>query len=240
MNVLAIGAHPDDIEFYAAGTLAKYVTKGHKVFLASATSGNIGSSTHSMDEIAAIRKEEGKRSAAVIGAEFICLDYDDEMFFEDKAARLAFIDLVRYCRADLILTHNPVDYNPDHELTSKIIKDIAVMIPIANIKTKNPPYDNIPQIYYWESVFGMGFIPTDYVDITDTFEIKKQMLNQHESQKQWLKDNYKDKVGEADSMFFEAITVNCRYRGMQCGVKYAEAFIRANDAYRIRPGRDLP
>ena len=157
MNILAIGAHPDDVETMCAGTLAKYASQGHKVYIATATSGNIGSATHTMEEIAAIRKQEAANSAALIGAEYICLDYDDEMFFEDKAARLKFIDLVRYCKADLILTHNPEDYNPDHELTSKIINDIAVMIPIAHLKTEEPPYDQIPSIWYFEPVCGSKY-----------------------------------------------------------------------------------
>ena len=104
MNILAIGAHPDDIETSCGGTLAKFASQGHKVFTATATNGNVGSATLPMDEIAAIRKEEARKAAACIGAEYICLDYDDEMFFEDKNARLAFIDLVRYCKADIILT----------------------------------------------------------------------------------------------------------------------------------------
>ena len=54
MNILAIGAHPDDVETMCAGTLAKYASQGHKVFIATATSGNIGSATHTMEEIAAI------------------------------------------------------------------------------------------------------------------------------------------------------------------------------------------
>jgi LmbE family N-acetylglucosaminyl deacetylase len=240
MNILAIGAHPDDIEIHAAGTLAKFVARGDTVHMVSSTNGNIGSATKTMEEIAAIRKEESKKSAAIIGAEFICLDYDDEMFFENKEVRLAFIDLVRYCRADLIFTHNPVDYNPDHELTSKIVNDIAVMIPIPNIKTKHPPYDRIPQIYYWETASGLVFVPTDYVDISDTFDIKKQMLKQHESQGQWMKDNYKDAMAYEEADFFERITIAARYRGLQCGVKYAEGFIRANYAFRVTARRDLP
>ena len=143
MNILAIGAHPDDVELCCGGTLAKYAKQGHKVFTATATNGNVGSATLSKEEIAKIRKEEARRAAAHIGAEYICLDYDDEMFFEDKQARINFINLVRYCKADVIITHNPHDYNPDHELTSKIVRDIAVMIPIAKIETKAKPYDKI-------------------------------------------------------------------------------------------------
>lgn len=240
MNILAIGAHPDDIESYAAGTLAKYSKAGHKVFMATATNGNVGSATLSMEEIAAVRKQEAANSAAHIGAEYICLNYDDEMFFEDKAARLRFIDLVRYCRADVILTHNPEDYNPDHELTSKIINDIAVMIPVGKIVTENPPYDRIPAIFYWEPVNGMGFVPTEYVDITDVMEIKMAMCREHKSQNQWMKDNYSETLGREETEFFDNFMISARYRGIQCGVKYAEGFIAANDAFRVRPARLLP
>ena len=238
MNILAIGAHPDDVESSCGGTLAKYAKMGHKVFTATATNGNIGSATLPMDEIAAIRKEEARRAAAHIGAEYICLDYDDEMFYEDKNARLKFIDLVRYCKADVILTHNPKDYNPDHELTSKIINDIAVMIPIAKIQTRNAPYDKIPIIAYFEPVYGLGFIPTHYVDITDTMETKMAMLREHQSQVSWMQDNYKDTVGDKD--FFENYYTIAKYRGIQCGVEYAEGFRMANDAFRVVPYRVLP
>ena len=238
MNILAIGAHPDDIESSCGGTLAKYAKMGHKVFTATATNGNIGSATLPMDEIAAIRKEEARRAAAHIGAEYICLDYDDEMFYEDKNARLKFIDLVRYCKADVILTHSPHDYNPDHELTSKIINDIAVMIPIAKIQTRNAPYDKIPIIAYFEPVYGLGFVPTEYVDITDTMEIKMAMLREHQSQISWMQDNYKDTMADKD--FFDNYYTIAKYRGLQCGVEYAEAFRMANDAFRVVPRRILP
>ncbi|HBP37220.1 MAG TPA: PIG-L family deacetylase [Clostridiales bacterium] len=239
MNILAIGAHPDDIEYGCAGTLARYASQGHKVFVATATNGNIGSAHHTMEEIAAIRKAEAKASAALIGAEYICLDYDDEMFFEDRAARLKFIDLVRYCRADVILTHNPEDYNPDHELTSKIINDIAVMIPIAHLKTPNPPYEVIPKIFYFETAHGLRFIPTDYVDITDFMDVKLKMLGTHRSQIQWMSDNFQENDAGGDK-FFENASIIARFRGMQSGVKYAEGFIRALDAFRVTTTRVLP
>ena len=238
MNILAIGAHPDDVETCCGGTLAKYAKLGHKVFTATTTNGNIGSATLPMEEIAKIRKEEARRAAAHIGAEYICLDYDDEMFYEDKQARINFINLVRYCKADVILTHSPNDYNPDHELTSKIIRDIAVMIPIAKIQTKAQPYDKIPIIAYFEPVHGLGFVPTEYVDISDVIDIKRAMCYEHKSQIQWMMDNYKDAVGDKD--FLEGTMVQARYRGLQCGVQYAEGFRMANDAFRVVPKRVLP
>jgi len=240
MNILAIGAHPDDVESGCGGTLAKYAKLGHKVFTATATNGNVGSATLPMEEIAAIRKEEARRAAAHIGAEYICLDYDDEMFFEEKAARLAFIDLVRYCKADVILTHSPKDYNPDHMLTSKIITDIPVMIPVEKIKTKSPAYDKIPLVVYFEPVHSIGFEPTEWVDISEEMETKIAMMSEHKSQVLWMQDNYKDSLGDEKKDFFEGYTTLAKFRGTQCGVEYAEAFRMAYDAYRVVPYRVLP
>lgn len=233
MNILAIGAHPDDVETMCAGTLAKYAAQGHKVYIATATNGNIGSAHHTMEEIAAIRKQEAANSAAIIGAEYICLDYDDEMFYETKEVRLAFINLVRHCKADVILTHNPEDYNPDHELTSKIVNDIAVMIPIAHLKTECEPYDQIPSIWMFEPAASMGFIPTDYVDITDFYETKMKMLGCMESQKAWMAANYAV-LRDDEDRFFDTIRITSEFRGMQAGCKYAEGFVRALDGYRTR------
>ena len=237
MNILAIGAHPDDVEISCGGTLAKYAKAGHKVFTATTTNGNIGSAILPMDEIAKIRKEEARRAAAVIGAEYLCLDYDDEMFYDDRSVRVNMINLIRYCQPDLIITHNPDDYNPDHELTSKIVNDVAVMIPIAKIETPNKPCDKIPLLAYFESASGVGFIPTEYVDITKEWETKMEMCNCHQSQISWMADNYKDLEG---NNFLDEVEIYARYRGIQCGVKYAEGFRMAYNAHRIVPYRVLP
>ena len=151
--------------------------------------------------------------------------------------RINFINMVRHCRPDVIFTHYPEDYNPDHELTSKIINDIEVMLPIAKIETEEPPFAKMPVIYYYESVKGLGFVPTDYVDITDHFETKRKMFLCHESQKAWMAANY---AGAAEDAFTESMWIASRYRGMQCGVQYAEAFVRVNDAYRMTTERLLP
>ena len=237
MNILAVGAHPDDIEEYCAGTLAKYASMGHKVFICTATSGNIGSATIPKDEIAAIRKKEAAASAAIIGAEYICLDYDDELFYEDVSVRINFINMVRHCKPDVIFTHNPHDYNPDHMLVSKIIDDIQVMLPIAKIETEEEPWPILPEVYYFEPVKSLGFNPTDYVDISDHFETKKKMFLCHESQRQWMSDNYQ---GFSDEDYFESVLVTAAFRGMQCGVKYAEAFVRNTAEYIISTKRSLP
>ena len=86
---------------------------------------------------------------------------------------------------------------------------------------------------------GLGFLPTEYVDITEEMEIKKAMCAAHQSQIAWMSDNYKDAIGE-DQNFFDGVEIMGRFRGMQCGVKYAEGFRMAYDAFRVVPRRVLP
>ncbi len=238
MNILAVGAHPDDVELCCSGTLAKYAAQGHKVFICTATSGNIGSATLPKEEIGAIRKKEAAKSAALIGAEYLCLDYDDEFLYDNESVRVKFINMVRHCKPDVILTHYPVDCNPDHERTSKILTDIEVMIPIAKIVTEEPPYGKLPVIYFFEPARGLGFVPTDYVDITDYYETKSKMVYCHESQVAWMKHNY---AGVSQKYtFLDRMKIISQYRGMQSGVQYAEAFVRCNMAYHVTTERLLP
>jgi len=218
MKVLAVGAHPDDIEFLCAGTLAKYKRQGHHVAIAIATNGEVGSSTHSKEQIAAIRKAEAKGSADIVGAEFYWMGYPDEFLFNDAATRLRFIDLVRQAKPDLILCHDPEsDYHPDHTTSGRIIWDIHVMGVVPNIVTEHPPCKKIPEIIYMDTVGGVNSIPNRYVDISQDIDIKRRMLACHKSQDQWMVDMY-------GVTCIEMMETFARTRGFQCGCRFAEGF----------------
>jgi LmbE family N-acetylglucosaminyl deacetylase len=218
MKVLAVGAHPDDIEFLGAGTLAKYKRLGHEVAIAVATNGEVGSSTLSKSEIAAIRHDEAAAAAAIIGAEFHWLGYPDEFLFNNAETRLRFIDLVRAVRPDLILCLDPEnDYHPDHRTSGQIIWDTHVMVTVPNIKTDHPPCAKIPEIIYMDTIGGVNFIPNRYVDISADIDAKRKMLRCHKSQEQWGMDMYGvTTVGLMES--------SSRMRGFQCGRPFAEGF----------------
>ena len=240
MNILAVGAHPDDVEINCGGTLSKYAARGDKVFIATATNGNIGSAIWDKEKTAEIRKAEAAKSASLIGAEYLCLDFDDEYLPYTHEARDKFINLIRYCKPDVILTHYPYrDYLTDHEFTGKMVNDVIVLIPVAKIQTKHPPCAIQPEVYYFEPFLGLNFNPTDYVDISGYYETKKRMLFCHDSQKQWLSDNLQS-CDASEKAFENQIRITAEFRGMQCGVQYAEAFVRCTDAYRLKPGCSLP
>jgi len=215
MRVLAVGAHPDDLEILCAGTLAKYAQRGDHISMAVATNGEVGSATLSQKEIANIRHGEAAAAAKVIGADFYWMNYPDEFLFSTEQTRLAFLDLVRQARPDAIITHAPTDYHPDHRTAGGILWDIRVITTVPNIKTTHPPCERIPEVFYMETLAGIDFVPQHYVDISETFALKREMLACHKSQSSWLENQYK-------ISYLEMIEITGRYRGFQCGVKYAE------------------
>jgi len=222
MNILAVGAHPDDIEVHCAGTLALYAQRGDKVTMAIATNGEVGHPNLPNEEVAKIRYEEQKQSAVVIGAEVIWMGFKDQDLFDGHETRLAFINMVRKVKPDLIITHWEQDYSSDHNTTGRIIQDINTMVTVPNIKTEYPPCENAPATIFMDTASGVGFLPEEYVDITSTFSIKQEMFSKHKSQGLWLEDQYG--MGATKNKDSLSTEVQDRFRGKQAGVKYAEAY----------------
>lgn len=235
MNILACCAHPDDAEILIGGTLAKYSKRGDQVFIAITTNGEVGHPTWPKEKVVSVRRQEAEKAAAHLGAELIWMGYPDEFLYDTPETRLALIQVIRQCRPDVVLTHWPGDlYNPDHTVTGQMVNDVAIMTTVPNIVTVAPPCVKIPVVYFIDSMAGVGFLPDEYVDITDTMEIKKQALSLHQSQvADWLKDQYGDST-------MEMVEVSAKYRGYQAGVRYAEGFIRAKAWPRGVTGTLLP
>ena len=219
MNILAIGAHPDDIDMQCAGTLALYAAAGHKVFIAVATNGNVGSPTLSRDEIAAVRKAEQAASCAIIGAEMIWMDFDDEWLMNDRVTRTRFIDAIRQANPDVMFIHGPTDYHPDHRIAGQVAEDARIPASVRLVETALPHINKIPHVFYMDNPAGVDFVPEVYVDISTVFETKKKMLLCHESQDTWLRAIYGEHTSIADMM-----TDNAKARGLAGGHPYAEGF----------------
>jgi LmbE family N-acetylglucosaminyl deacetylase len=221
MRIMAFGPHPDDVEFQCAGTLAKYKAQGHEVAIAVMTRGDVGSPTLSRDEIAAIREKEARTSAAIIGAEFFWLGYDDEFLYDAPDVRRKVIDVIRRFRPDLVICPDKDrDYHPDHCRTGQIIWDTHVMTGIPLIPTAHPVCGKVHEIWYYDTLAAIGFEPEFYVDITEHWETKARMLDCHESQNAWMKHLF-------DVTLTENAQAQSRLRGFQTGCKYAEGFRRA-------------
>lgn len=217
MNILFVGAHPDDIETFAGGTAALYAERGDRLFFCIATNGNCGSSTLPSEEIASIRRTETENAARLVGAEPIFLDFDDEFLFDTRESRLKFIEAFRTAQPDVVICHWTNDYNPDHSISGKIVDDCISMANIPNIKTGSPPCKKIPAVYHMDTPAGVNFVPEIYVDITSVFNRKVEMVRHHTSQQAWMKDLF----GYELEVFLE---IPARYRGLQAGCPMAEAF----------------
>ncbi len=233
MRVLAIGAHPDDLEILCGGTLAKFAQRGDKVFMAHLCNGNMGGKNIPPEELIRIREEEAKKAGEIIGAEVLGGFFGDLDLYPDRNARIQVIDLIRKVKPDLIITHSLDDYMPDHVYTGKLVFDAAFTATLPNYRTEFPAHEKIVPIYFMDTLAGINFHPTDFVDITDTFQIKKKMFLCHESQYKWLSSHHKTSPTEM-------IEIMAKFRGLQCGVEYAEAFKRLEVWGRIFPHRYLP
>jgi LmbE family N-acetylglucosaminyl deacetylase len=221
MKVMAFGPHPDDIELSCAGTLAKYKAQGHDVAIVCVTNGDVGSPTQPKEEIAEIRRKEAENSAAVIGAEFFWLNYSDEFLFNTPEVRLNFIETIRQFKPDIIIAPDKDnDYHPDHTTTGQIVWDTHAMTTVPNIKTQSKPCRKIADIYYIDTLAGINFIPEFYIDISDFWEKKKQMIQCHVSQADWLMNQY-------GASIVENAETQSKFRGYQASCKYAEAFKKA-------------
>ncbi|MFD0712916.1 PIG-L deacetylase family protein [Paenibacillus sp. GCM10027626] len=220
MNILAVGAHPDDLEISCAGTLAKLKRAGHHIIMCNACKGDKGHYHIPPDELTEIRRKEALASAALISSEVLTLGFGDgELLAESQENRMKFIDLVRYARPDIVITHAPNDYMPDHIAVSQLMFHATFFATLPSFRTENPAADKVPALYYMDNLSGLEFNPTFYVDVTDTFQTKLDMLEKHQSQLVWLKEH-----DQVDIMDF--VTTFGKTRGIQAGCTYAEGFVQ--------------
>ena len=190
LRVLAVSAHPDDIELRCGGTLARYAEMGHHVMMAYATNGDKGHRSIPPAELAQIREKESRASAAVIGAEMFWINFPDAEIFYDKETRLAFVDMIRQACPDIILTHWRDAYHPDHMITSQLVCGASYISTVPHIKTAHPACETVPLIYYFEADYSVENATAEYVDVSSVYETKLKMLACHESQFVWLKENH--------------------------------------------------
>ncbi|MDR2629828.1 MAG: PIG-L family deacetylase [Spirochaetaceae bacterium] len=234
MNILGIGCHPDDLEIGCGGTLAKYVKQGHQVFMCHIANGNLGHVVIQPEELRELRDQEAKNAAAVIGAESISIDVGDlQAEASDKKVRDALTEVVRYTRADLIITHNPQDYMRDHEQVSFLAQDVSFTTTIPHLLAQTSGPGTFPPVFFMDTLAGINFIPTEYVDITEEIEKKLEAINCHKSQVVWMREH--DHID-----FLDFIRTCNKYRGLQSNCAFAEGFRQYAAWPRLHPRRFLP
>lgn len=232
-TVMAIGAHPDDIEILCGGTLARYSRQGWKVVMYHVTDGSKGGLAEAPEVIREARRREAIESARVIGAQPAGGGVADGTVRTDLDTREVFMDAIRQYRPDVVLSHHPRDYHPDHMNTSRLVLEAIYMVGIPNLRTEHPALDHLPHLYYFDTMAGIGFEPELFVDISEVIELKREMMRRHESQLGFVQEHH-------GIDFLDMIEITGRYRGYQCSVRYAEGFVEARGWPRGLTGRVLP
>jgi LmbE family N-acetylglucosaminyl deacetylase len=226
-RILAIHAHPDDVEILAGGTVALLAGLGHSLAIATFTAGDCGSFDLPAEEIAAVRKSEAGRSAARIGATYHCLEMRDMAIFNDDASRRRVVEVLRQTRPQIVLTSSPKDYLCDHEAVSALVRDACFAAPIPNYRTGAADaaarLEAIPHLYWMDPVGGEDregrtVEPDFVVNVAESFPQKRAMLSEHASQREWLRRHH----GTDD--YLDTMEHWTRERGRRVGFAHGEGF----------------
>lgn len=225
MNVLAIGAHPDDLEFMCAGTLLKCKDRGDNIFVALTTSGNTGSNViPTKEETAAIREAEQLACCEYYGAQTMFLRFDDEGLLDTPETRRAVLNAIRWSNPDLILVNPPWDPSPDHGMTGKLVTEVLLSVGGKLHPSDYPPIQKMPSVFFYSKDAFLDFPADIYVDITEKIEIKRKLCQMHTSQHSWIAV-----TSGKDDYFSQACEIRSRYCGKKADCDYAESFM----AYHI-------
>ena len=190
LNIIVIGAHPDDADNKFGGTAALFAKMGHNVKFVSVTNGDAGHYNKGGGHLAKIRRAEAKKAAKQLGIkEYTVLDNHDGELLPTLEVRHQIIREIRNWNADVVLSPRPADYHPDHRYTGILVQDAAYLVIVPNVTPDTPPLEKNPVFLYLEDRFQKPypFQPDIAVDITSTFDKKIEALSAHESQMfEWL------------------------------------------------------
>jgi len=235
-TILALHAHPDDIEILCSGTLALLAARGHVVKIVTITAGEGGSTRTTPEQTATIRKAEAARSAAVIGAAYLCGELPDLGVFNDDAGRRRVTEILRWAAPDMVLAPSPDDYHPDHEAVSLLARDACFAATVPNYRTGDAaPLDAIPHLYFVDPIGGRDReglrVAGDFgVDVLPWLQTKRAMLARHKSQVAWVARQHGVRDPQDDMESWS------RRRGRDFGAEAAEGFRQ----YRHHPYPTTP
>jgi N-acetylglucosamine malate deacetylase 1 len=192
LNILVVGAHPDDCDIMFGGFAIKYARLGHRVKFVSLCNGNAGHHRMGGGPLARRRYAETQRSAAVAGVEYVVMDTPDCQIMPTLEQRWLVLSLIRDFESDLVVTNRPNDYMADHRITCQLVQDAAYIVTVPNVAPFSPHLARNPVVAYWGDNFTQPttFRPHVAISIDDVVEQKIDMLDCHESQMyEWLPYN---------------------------------------------------
>ena len=224
--VLAVGAHPDDIEFGASGTIAKWAQEGAECYYLICTDGSRGSTDPKMTHkrLVQVRRKEQEGAAKILGLKKVYfLDYTDTLLTADYALRRDIAKIIKIIKPDIVVTMDPTFYyseqfnfinHTDHRAAALATMDACY--PLARDRLTFPEHEKEGLTpHRVEEIWFIGFDKTNLlIDITDTFVKKIEAITMHKSQFENMEHVIK------------RVEERARYFGITKGCKYAENFVR--------------
>lgn len=183
-RVLVLGAHPDDAEFFAGGLLAVHQQAGSTMRLVSVTNGQSGHQSVPSPELVLRRRKEAAKAGQAIGADYVTWDFPDGSLQPTLELRLAIIREIRTFQPDLVLTHRPFDYHPDHRAVGQAVQDASYMVLVPKILPEVVSPRVEPIVAYMGDAFTRpcSFRPDITIDASEHLASVMKMLDSHESQ----------------------------------------------------------
>jgi N-acetylglucosamine malate deacetylase 1 len=184
LRIITFGAHPDDCELVAGGVAAKWAALGHKFKCVSVTNGDIGHSVIAGGPLALRRRAESRRAAQILGIETEMLDNHDGEAMVTLENRRKIARLIREWQADIVISHRPNDYHPDHRYTGMLVTDAAYMVQVPFFTPEVPPLSHNPVFLFSEDGFKKPnpFSGDIVVGIDDVVDKKFAVVEAMESQ----------------------------------------------------------
>ena len=217
VDVLAIAAHPDDVELTCGGTLVQLKARGKRFGIVDLTQGEMG--TRGTRET---RRSEAERASQILGADFReCLDFGDGGLAHTRQSELAVMDVIRREKPRLVITSYPQDRHPDHARAGRLVTDAAFYAGLRKIETAHPAHRPQQTIY-----FSTGDVhePDFVVDITPAMETRRAAILAFASQFH-SESSVEPETVLSQKMFLEAIDARARHFGYLVGVEFGEGFL---------------
>jgi LmbE family N-acetylglucosaminyl deacetylase len=216
-RVLAVVAHPDDAELLCAAALARAKQDGAAIGVCVLCQGDKGQTAEAIADLADVRGKEMQASAKKLGAELFTCAFEDGTLADTQPARKKVMEVLRRFRPTLVLAHAPEDYHPDHKAASALADAVTWFCASRGQKSRLPPLEEPPELWWMDCVNRMGFEPGFYIDVSPFVELKERLLQCHASQIQ--------RGGDRDFVpLLELMRLQTAARGAEAGVAAAEAF----------------
>lgn len=222
--VVSVHAHPDDTEAWCAGTLKLLKDKGYQIVIVTVTAGGMGGINSTETDTIELRREEARKAAAVLDADYICLEGRDGYLFDSEDLRMRLTALIRHYAAGMVMTHLPMDYHPDHRATCQMVEAATIVASLPNVPVREKALEITPLLYHTAPLTLTDPIgspipdPHFFVDVSAVMDTKREMLQYHESQQTLMRVMHK-----MDDFFGTVYQGNVDY-GRMVGVGFAEVF----------------